>query len=326
MKILYVGGTGQISFDCVHESVRAGHETWVFNRGNSNAGLPPETLYIKGDFEDDPAYAQIAGMGFDVVCQFRVFDATKLQRDLDLLAGKVGQYVFISTASAYHKPVTAQFITEDVPLANPYWEYSRNKIACEALLTAQSALPWTIVRPSHTSRNMLIDTMGGGDFVASRIVRGLPIIVTGDGTSLWTVTAAEDFAPPFVKLLGNPGAMGEVFHLTSDHAHSWNKIYQTMSQALGASAELAYVPTATLVKYNPGWDGPLWGDKVWTAQFDNSKIKAVVGEFSCDTSLEDFTAKRVACFRARGGAEAGLDAEMDALFDRIIADQRSLGG
>lgn len=325
MKVLYVGGTGQISFDCVHESVRAGHETWVFNRGNSNEGLPPETQFIVGDFDDDAAYGVIAEHGFDVVCQFRVFGTDKLQRDLDLLAGNIGQYVFISTASAYHKPVTVQFITEDVPLVNPYWEYSRNKAACEKLLKNQPALPYTIVRPSHTSRDMLIDAMGGGDRVASRMLRGKPVVVHGDGTSLWTVTASADFAPPFVKLLGNDAALGEDFHLTAEHAYSWNTIYNALGAALGVTPELVHVPTAMLIKYHPDWEGPLWGDKSWTAQFDNTKIKSVVGDFACDTPLEKFMADRVVLFKDRGGADQARDTEMEKLFDRIVADQRALG-
>ncbi|MEL7088058.1 MAG: NAD-dependent epimerase/dehydratase family protein [Planctomycetota bacterium] len=326
MKALYVGGTGQISFDCVHESVRAGHETWVFNRGNSNDGLPAETNFITGDFEDDAAYGAVAEHGFDVVCQFRVFGVDKLQRDLDLLTGRVGQYVFISSASAYQKPVTVQFITEDVPLDNPYWEYSRNKAACEALLTGQSALPYTIVRPSHTSRDMLIDATGSGDLVAERMLRGEPVIVPGDGTSLWTVTASEDFAPPFVKLLGNDAALGEAFHLTADHAYSWNTLYSALGETLGVMPDLVHVPTATLIQYRPDWEGPLWGDKSWSAQFDNRKIKSVVGDFECNTPLERFMADRVAAFRARLETGPSSDGATSRLFDRIADDQRSLGG
>lgn len=325
MKILYVGGTGQISFDCVHESVRAGHEVWVFNRGNSNDGLPPETQFITGDFNDDAVYGKLPGEAFDVVCQFRVFDVEKLQRDIDLWTGRVQQYVFISTASAYHKPVTVQFITEDVPLVNPHWEYSRKKAACEKLLTDQKKLPFTIMRPSHTSRDSLTTAMGEGDLAASRMLRGLPVVVPGDGTSLWTVTAAEDFAGPFVKLLGNPKALGEAFHLTDDRAYSWNTIYGALGDALGVTPELVHVPTATLVKFNPDWEGPLWGDKAWTVQFDNSKIKSVVGDFTFTTTLNDFTAARVAAFRERGGIETEFSPSLDETFDRIASAQRSLG-
>jgi len=323
MKVLYVGGTGQISFDCVHESVRAGHETWVFNRGNSNAGLPPETNFITGDFEDDAAYAKLADLGFDVVCQFRVFGVDKLQRDFDLLRNKVGQYVFISTASAYHKPVNVQFITEDVPLVNPYWEYSRNKADCEALLRDSAGLPWTIVRPSHTSRDMFITALSEHDQLAARMLAGKPVVLPGDGTSLWTFTASKDFAPPFVKLLGNDNALGEDFHLTSDHAHAWNTIYRALGEALGVTPDIVHVPTNTLIKFNPDWEGPLWGDKSWSAQFDNSKIKSAVGDFACDTTLADFTAERVANFRERAGRAGGVDGlidpQLDALLDRIAS-------
>lgn len=318
MKVLYVGGTGQISYDCVHESVRSGHETWVFNRGNSNAGLPPETHFIVGDFEDDKAYAKVADMGFDVVCQFRVFGVNKLQRDLDLFKGKIGQYVFISTASAYHKPVTVQFITEDVPLVNPHWEYSRNKADCEVLLRESAGLPWTILRPSHTSRDMFITALSEHDQLAVRMLAGQPVVLPGDGTSLWTFTASKDFAPPFVKLLGNAKALGEDFHLTSDHAHAWNTIYHGLGEALGVTPEIVHIPTNTLIKHRPDWEGPLWGDKSWSAQFDNSKIKSVVGDFTCDTSLQQFAADRVRMFRQRREGKITLDAEFDTLVSRLI--------
>ncbi len=325
MKILYVGGTGEISFDCVHESVRAGHEVSVFNRGNHNAGLPEAVTFLTGDFEDDASYRQVAEQRFDVVCQFRVFDVDKLQRDLDLLTGKVGRYVFISTASAYEKPVRHLPITEDVPLINPHWEYSRKKADCEALLRGQSALRWTIVRPSHTSRQNLITAIGGGDLLASRMLRGKPVVVHGDGTSLWTITAASDFAPPFVKLLTADAALGQAYHLTADHAYPWRQIYGAAAAALGVEADIVGVPSDTLIRYDPDWEGPLWGDKAWSVQFDNSKIKAVVGDFKCDTPLERFMADRVANFHARGGPDLPIDPTLDALFDRICDTQSRLG-
>lgn len=325
MKILYIGGTGQISFDCVHESVRQGHETWVFNRGNSNAGLPDATRYITGDFNNDADYRKIVEEGFDAICQFRLFTAEQMQRDLDLFAGQVDQYVFISSASAYEKPVRVWPITEQVPLVNPYWEYSRDKIECEDLLTAQSKLPYTIVRPSHTSRDRLITPTGEGDLMALRLLAGRPVVLPGDGTSLWTVTAARDFAPPFVKLLGNDAALGEAFHLTSDRAFAWNAICEAMAEALGVAADIVHVPTQTLVKYKPEWQGPLWGDKAHSAVFDNSKIKSVVGDFSIDRDLASFTAPLVEAFKQRQAAGITVDAELDALFDRIVADQRAVG-
>jgi len=325
MKVLFGGGTGQISFDCVHESVRAGHDVWVFNRGNSNAGLPEAVSLIKGDFDNDSDYSQIADMGFDVICQFRVFRPEQMTRDVTLLAGKVAQYIFISTASAYQKPVRHYRITEDVPLENPFALYSRNKAECEAVLQRQRGLHYTIVRPSHTSRTKFTTAMGEGELAASRMLRGKPVVVPGDGTSLWTITRSRDFAPPFVKLFGNVGAMDDAFHLTSNNAYAWNMIYEAIGRAVGVKAELVHVPSDTLVKYNPDWEGALLGDKAHSVLFDNSKIKAVVGDFECDSSLESFMALLAESFIARGGADIPIDENLDALYDRIVADQRALG-
>ncbi|MEX2389951.1 MAG: SDR family oxidoreductase [Phycisphaeraceae bacterium] len=325
MKILYIGGTGQISFDCVHESVRVGHEVSVFNRGHHNDGLPPQARLITGDMNDDAAYRDLAAQRFDVVNQFRVFKPDQLRRDIETFAGHCEQYVFISSASAYQKPVRRHVITEAVPLENPYWEYSRNKAACEALLTGQDRLPYTIVRPSHTSRTGWPTASGEGEEVVLRMLEGKPVLVPGDGTSLWTITRGEDFAPPYVKLLGNPKAMGEAFHLTSDNAYMWNEIYRAIARAVGApEPRLVHVPSETLIRYNPAWEGPLLGDKTWSVVFDNSKIKSVVGDFTCPTTLDQFM-QRVAKHFNRTAAEAGRDAQRTALIDRIIAEQAALG-
>ena len=188
-----------------------------------------------------------------------MFDVDALERDLRFFAGHCRQYVFISSASAYHKPVEAFPITEDVPLRNPFWEYSRKKAACEARLTGQSDLPYTIVRPSHTSRDKLTTAMGEGDLAARRMLAGKPVVVPGDGTSLWTITHSRDFAPPFVKLLGNDRALGEAFHLTSDHAYPFDMIYAEIGRALGAEAELVHVPSETLIRYRAAVGGPAAG-------------------------------------------------------------------
>lgn len=325
MKVLYIGGTGQISFDCVHESVKAGHDTYVFNRGRSNEGLPPQTRFITGDVNDAAAYGQLAKMGFDAVCQFRAYDTDLVQRDLDLFTGHCGQYVFISSASAYQKPMRSHVITEAVPLENPYWLYSRKKAACEELLRGQSALPYTIMRPSHTARTAFPTNFGDGDQHAIRMLAGKPVIIPGDGTNLWTITRSEDFAPPFVKLLGNPRAMNDYFHLTSDNAYMWNEIYYAIARAVGAAEPtLVHVPTDTLVRYNPEWEGPLMGDKTWSVTFDNAKIKAVVGDFRCDTSLDEFMRRSARHFDRRRHT-LQENPEHSALLDRIIAEQGRLG-
>jgi nucleoside-diphosphate-sugar epimerase len=323
MKILYIGGTGEISFDCIHESVKAGHEVTVYNRGHNNAGLPKCT-FIVGDIFDDAAYSRLADCHFDVVCQFHLFEPAHLERDIRLFTRHCDQYVFISTASAYQKPVRHYVITEDVPLDNPYWEYSRKKAEMERMLRAQSALPYTIVRPSHTSRTHVITSMGEGDIAAHRMLAGRPVIVHGDGTSLWTITYSTDFAPPFVKLLGNDAALNDFFHLTSPNAYMWNEIYLAAGRALGVTPDLAHVPTDTLIRYDPGLEGPLVGDKMWPVVFDNSKIKSVVGDFKCPTTLDEFMTRVCSYFQARAGSYQP-DVEREALMDRIIADQRALG-
>ncbi len=325
MKILFVGGTGQISFDCVHEAVRVGHDVWVFNRGNSNAGLPEDVSTIKGDFADDAVYGQIAEAGFDVICQFRVFTPEQMRRDVTLLTGHVGQYIFISSASAYQKPIPHYVITEELPLRNPFSAYSQNKADCEMVLQSQHAMPYTIVRPSHTSRTKFTTAMGEGAIAASRMLRGKPIVVPGDGTSLWTITRSLDFAPPFVKLFGKEAALNQAFHLTSDNAYDWNHIYAAIGQSLGVEPNLVHVPTDTLVKVNSDWEAALLGDKTCSVIFDNSKIKSVVGEFSCNASLDDFMAPLAACFLAAGGADVPADKALDALFDSIAAEQEMVG-
>ena len=325
MKVLYIGGTGQISYDCVHASVEAGHDVYVFNRGHHNAGLPAAVNVIVGDMNDDDAYRQLAAQRFDVVNQFRVFNPEQMRRDIDTFAGRCDQYVFISSASAYQKPMRHHVITEDVPLDNPYWGYSRDKAACEAMLAEQQRLPWTVVRPSHTSRTKWPTAVGEGDETPLRMLEGKPVLVPGDGTSLWTITRGEDFAPPYVKLLGNDAARGEAFHLTSDNAYMWNEIYRAMARAIGADEpQLVHVPSETMIRYNPAWQGPLLGDKTWSVLFDNTKIKRVVGAFTCPATLDTFM-QRVAEHFDRGDAQAHRNAELGALIDRIIADQQALG-
>jgi len=325
LRVLYVGGTGQISFDCVHASVAAGHDTHVFNRGNSNAGLPDAVTFLAGDVNDPAAYGALADMAFDVVCQFRTFTPAEMQRDLEVFSGRVGQFLFISTASAYQKPMQHYLVREDVPLENPFWEYSRLKAACEALLTAQSAMPYTILRPSHTFRDRLVTALSEHDLAADRIMAGKPVVVPGDGNSLWTITPSADFAPPFVRLLGNDRALGEAFHLTGGAAFAWNRIYDALGRALGRAVAKVHVPTDTLVRYRPAWEGPLLGDKANSVLFDNAKIQRVVDDYDCETDLDRMLERPVAAYRARRAAGEAVDAELDALLDRIAADQAAVG-
>lgn len=322
MKVLYIGGTGEISFDCIGQSVKLGHEVSVYNRGNNNAGLPPEVNFITGDIHDDAAYSKLADENFDVVCQFRLFSPDEIKRDIKLFAGHCKQYVFISTASAYRKPVRNLPITERTPLINPYWAYSRAKAEMEQLLREQAGLPYTIVRPSHTYRTHM-PTPLSGNMDVSRLLRGKPIIVHGDGESLWTVTHARDFAPPFVKLLGNEMTLGEDFHITNDRQWTWNEILEAVAGALGVEDyRFVHVPTDTLVRYNPDWAGPLHGDKAASVIFDNTKVKSVVGDFDCPIDPRQGM-KLVAEFFPPDARN--FDPATDKLLDRIIAEQSALG-
>jgi len=328
MKVLYIGGTGEISAACVRRSVEAGHQVTVLNRGKTAGELPPGVRQVTGDLADAAPYAALGSETFDAVCQFLAYEMSVVRRDAETFAGRCGQYVFISSASAYQKPPTRVVITEDVPLENPFWPYSRAKAEMEAFLMRQHAegrLPVTIVRPSHTIRTRFPGGIGPGDEWAWRMLNGKPVIVHGDGTSLWTLTHAADFAVPFVGLLGNPGALGQAFHITRHmESYPWDAIFQAMGRALGAEPRLVHVPTDTLVRYNPRWAGPLLGDKTWSVLFDNSKVMGVAGPFECRVGLDEMMRRSAECYRKRAASHAS-DGKLHALLDRIAAEQTALG-
>ncbi len=324
-SILFIGGTGQISLPCVHEAVAVGHQVSVLNRGRTAVGLPAGVSVVVGDMDDAATYGALGDRHFDVVCQFRAYTPEQMAKDIATFSGKTGQYVFISSASAYQKPAQHYVITEKTPLVNPYWEYSRNKIACETMLREQTALSWTIVRPSHTVRTGMPLAIGDGDAVARRLLRGAPVIVHGDGTSLWTLTRCVDFAVPFVRLLANGKALGEAFQITNDRAFTWDEITHAIAAGLGVAAKIVHVPTDTLVRYNREWEGPLTGDKSWSALFDNSKVKAVVGDFTCAQDLPTILAESIANFTRRNATADQAPHALDPLMDRICAEQAALG-
>ncbi len=320
MRVLYIGGSGEISFDCIHESIRVGHDVTVFNRGHHNEGLPGACRFIAGDCTDDAACRQLAAQNYDVVCQFRLFTPESIRRDIALFDGHCSQYVFISSASAYAKPVRNLPITEATPLGNPHWPYSRAKAEMESLLRQQDGLPFTIVRPSHTYRARMPTALGGE---VSRLLRGKPVVVHGDGESLWTVTHARDFARPFVRLLGAPAALGEAFHITSDSAWPWNEIFEAIAAALRVEdPRWVHVASDTLIRYHSAWEGPLLGDKSPSVRFDNSKVKSVVGEFDCP--IDVWQGMRLVAEHLPSSAREH-DPDVDALYDRIIEDQDRLG-
>lgn len=326
MNVLYIGGTGEISYACIHAGAAIGHKITVFNRGVNDEPLPAGVERITGDLKDEQAYRALATRRFDVVCQFKAFTVEEIERDISLFSGQCGQYVFISSASAYQKPPVNFRITEETPLVNPFWEYSRKKAAMEAvLIKAHEAgkLAVTNIRPSHTYRRNFPVTLGGGDLLASRLLRGKPVVVHGDGTSLWVVTHAEDFAYPFVRLLGRPQALGQAFHITSEDAWTWNQIINAVAEAVGATADVVHVPTATLVKHHPDWNGPLWGDKSNSVWFDNTKVKNLVPDWRCEIAMPAGM-KRVADHWRRRKDAYKIDEKTDGLLDAMAALQRGV--
>jgi uncharacterized protein YbjT (DUF2867 family) len=321
LSVLYIGGTGQISLPCVEASAALGHTVTVLNRGRTSVPLPDGIETLIGDMGAE-TYRALGGRSFDVVAQFRLFTPEEMQRDIATFTGRTGQYVFISSASVYQKPVEDFPMTERTPQKNPFWEYSRQKTACETLLRDQTALPYTIVRPSHTVRTGMPIMVGDADDGIRRMLAGLPVIVAGDGSSLWTLTRAADVARAFVRLLGNPRALGEDFHITTDRGFTWNRIHEAIARGFGVEAIHAHVPTDTLVAFNKAWEGPLLGDKTWSALFDNRKVKAVVGDFDASEDLDEILSESVrhARERLKAPAPAG-NADERALIDRIIAAQ-----
>lgn len=329
MKILYIGGTGEISHACVLESLKLGHEVAVYNRGLRSGVFPGEVQMLRGDLAGITEHAALRGRKFDAVCQFFAFDMAQIERDLQVFAGNVGQYVFISTASAYFKPMDRYaVVTEQTPLTNPYWEYSQKKTQMERKLLewhAAGKLPVTIVRPSHTYRLNFPTALGKGDWTARRMLEGKPVIVHGDGSSLWTLTHASDFAKPFARLLGNRKALGEDFHITRDAPYTWNEIFHAMAAALGVEPRLVHVASETLIRYEPKWTGPLLGDKSPSTVFDNTKVKAVAGDFECTVSLEAGMRAAAAAYLERSKNGPPPEPEVDvALYERIIRQQQAL--
>jgi nucleoside-diphosphate-sugar epimerase len=327
-SILYIGGTGTISAACVRRSVALGHDVAVLNRGSARRPIPPEAELIEADIRDAAAVrAALGGRRFDVVAEFLAFTPDHIATDLELFEGRTGQYVFISSASAYEKPPRRVPVTESTPLRNPYWQYSRDKIACEDVLVAahrERGLPVTVVRPSHTYDERLLPTLGGWTDIA-RMRAGRPVIVHGDGTSLWTITHSDDFAVAFTGLVANPAAIGEAFTITGTHAPTWNQIYGWLADAAGvADPDIVHVASDTIAAFAPDLGPGLIGDKAHSMLFDVSKVTELVPEFRTTITFDEGARRILAHYDADPGARR-VDEDRDALFDRIAAHARSAG-
>jgi nucleoside-diphosphate-sugar epimerase len=327
-SVLYIGGTGTISAACVRRSIEQGDEVTVLNRGSARRGLPGGVRELVADVRDaDAVRRAVAGAEFDVVAEFLAFTPEHVQQDLDLFEGRTGQYVFISSASAYEKPPRRLPITESTPLRNPFWQYSRDKIACEDLLVAahrERGLPVTVIRPSHTYDERMIPTIGGWTDIA-RLRAGRPVVIHGDGTSLWTITHADDFAVAFAGLLGNPEAIGDAFTITGSHAPSWNQIYGWLADAAGVDEpDFVHVASETIAQFGPELGPTLIGDKAHSVLFDNSKVTALVPQFRTTITFDE-GARRILAHYDAHPEDQHVNADRDALFDRIAAHARSAG-
>jgi len=326
LRVLFIGGTGVISAAAAERAVAVGHRLTILNRGRATLRPAPEGAEVlRADIRDAVAVrAALGNRVFDVVVDFVAFRADHVAADIELFTGRTGQYVFISSASAYQKPPARLPILESTPLRNPFWQYSRDKIACEDLLVRayrEDGFPVTIIRPSHTYDRTMIALTGGWTDIA-RMRAGKPVVVHGDGTSLWTLTHSSDFAKALVGLLGLPQAVGDSFTITSDECLPWNEIYEIFAQAAAAPApQLVHIASDTIATAAPDVGPSLLGDKSHSAVFDNSKVKALVPEFVCTVPFA-LGARQVLSWFDSNPDQQLVDERLSATFDQLIAAAR----
>ena len=329
MRALFIGGTGTISTAVSRRFLEMGGELYLLNRGNRSKIFSGKVKEIHCDINNDDAVAEkIWGLDFDVVADFITFVPSQIERDYRIFKDKTKQYICISSASAYQKPLTNYLINESTPLANPYWEYSRNKIACEEYLLKlyrEQGFPITIIRPSHTydERNVPLGVHGknGSWQVLKRMLNGKPVVIHGDGTSLWTMTHCSDFAKGFLGLMGNSHAIGETVHITSDETLTWNQIYGSIARALNVELKAVHVSSAFLAQsgvYN--FLGGLIGDKANSVVFDNSKIKRLVPDFTASVCFDKGIRSTIDYVLSHPELQRE-DPEFDDWCDKVIAAQ-----
>lgn len=326
MKVLFIGGTGTISMAISRLLLSQGHTLYLLNRGNRNTGLSGNLSELKADINDEAAVsALIRDLDFDVVADFIAFVPGQLERDYRLFGGKTRQFIYISSASAYQKPLSDYRVSEGTPLANPYWEYSRNKIAGEEYLMRlyrEEGFPVTIIRPSHTydERSVPLGVHGknGSYSVIQRMREGRPVIIHGDGTSLWTLTHNSDFARAFVGLMGNVHAIGEAVQITSDESLTWNQIYGIIADSLGVKLNAVHVSSEFLDACGDyDFAGSLLGDKANTVVFDNNKLKRLVPGFTATVRADQGIRDTIAYVLSHPECQR-QDPEFDSWCDRVI--------
>lgn len=326
MKVLFIGGTGIISSGCAPLAVERGMELYLMNRGQSFRPAAAGAHLLTGDIrERESALRALGDHTFDAVVNWVAYLPEQVEMDLELFRGRTEQYVFISSASAYQTPPRRLPVTEATVLDNPFWQYSRNKIACEErLLRAyrEEKFPVTVVRPSHTYGPSYLPVEGGYS-VLDRMLRGEPVVVHGDGTSLWTLTHHTDFARGFLGLLGNSHALGEIYHITSDEWLTWDQIHVMIAQAAGTQAKIVHVPSEVIAAYDAEWGASLLGDKAHSRVFDNQKIKRAVPDFRAVIPFSQGVKEIIAWHRAHPQA-CKVDADFNRTTDRILAAMRGV--
>jgi len=328
MKVLFIGGTGNLSSACSELAVARGIDLYHLNRGISTGiynlkGIKTIIADIRNVEESQLA---IEGLYFDAVVDFIAYEPEHIQNDIRLFTGKTGQFVFISSASVYQTPPEKLPVTEDTPIDNPFWEYARKKIACEDVLRAEydkNGFPCTIIRPSHTYGKTMIPVIGGFS-VLHRMRAGLPVVVHGDGTSVWTLTHHRDFAVGLVGLLGNPAAINEAFHITSDEWLTWNGIYHILAKELGVIPQLVHIPSEIIAKYDPLIGAGLLGDKSHSMIFDNSKIKKFVPDFNPIIPFHQ-GAREIIEWYIENTIQSEPDVRINNFMNKIIRDLNSSG-
>jgi nucleoside-diphosphate-sugar epimerase len=320
VRILFIGGTGQISAACARRALDAGLDVHLLTRGLSSSRPAPEGAQIlQGDVRDPASMrAAVSAHDFDAVVNFVAFTPEHVQADIDLFAGRTGQYVFISSASAYQKPPARLPIVESTPLRNPVWPYSQAKIASEERLShayRDDGFPVTVVRPSHTYDRTQIPYDTGWTMI-DRMRRGKEVVVHGDGTSLWTLTHSDDFAKGFVGLLGHPQAIGDAFHITSDESLTWNQIHEILGAAAGAKPRIVHVPSDAILAADDTWGRSLLGDKAHSVIFDNAKIRSVVPDYVATTPFSR-GAREIIAWHDEDPSRRRVDTRIDALMDHL---------
>lgn len=322
MKVLFIGGTGNISTSVSKLALKRGFDLYLLNRGTRPVNIPGAKT-IKGDISiPEKVNALLKEHAWDVVVNWIAFTEDDINRDIDLFRGKTKQYIFISSASVYQKPLLHPVVTESTPLANPYWQYSRDKIACEERLNRayrDEFFPITIVRPSHTYDMIIPTVIGEGSeyTIIDRMKQGQKVIVHGDGTSLWTVTHAEDFAKGLVGLLGHQQAIGHAFHITSDEILTWNQIYEAMANAVGVEAKVVHIPSDFICQFDENQIGNLLGDKATSIIFDNTKIKTFVPDFKATIPFKAGIKRTIDWFEANPDRQV-INPQTHRHIDRII--------